>query len=97
VSPVIFPMNPGAVINATSVKALMDAARRGDWTDEQKAELRALLDADRAPESQEPVAHPAPAPEAVKALAERIAALKARRLATRIDALVGGPARVGRR
>lgn len=50
---VVFPMNPAAAVDLTSVKALLDAARAGTLTDEQKTELRALLDpppADPAPE-----------------------------------------------
>ena len=68
VSVVIWGMNPDALIDTDSVKALMDAAREGTLTDEQKKELRALLDA--------PSADDEPAPE-VKGLApddpERIA------------------------
>lgn len=98
VSPVIFPMNPNAQIDALSVKALLDAARRGDLTDEQKAELRALLDDDEKPRPDAGASSsPAPAPEAIKALAERIDRLTARRLATRIGSVLDrGPARVGR-
>lgn len=42
VSVVIWPMNPGAVIDPTSLKSLTAALREGRLTDEQKAELRAL-------------------------------------------------------
>lgn len=42
VSLVIWPMNPGAVIDPSSLKGLMDAFRDGTLSDEQKAEIRAL-------------------------------------------------------
>lgn len=59
VSLVIWPMNEGARVDAGSVKALLDAARAGALTDEQKTELRALLD----------LAAPDEAPAAAKGLA----------------------------
>lgn len=51
VSLVIWPMNPNALIDGDSVKSLTAALREGRLTDEQKAELRALLsDPDSPPE-----------------------------------------------
>lgn len=43
VSVVVFPMNEGARVDAASVKSLLDAARTGDLTAEQKGELSDLL------------------------------------------------------
>lgn len=60
VSLVVFPMNEGARVDPSSVKSLLDAAKAGQLTDDQKAELLALLSA--APT-------PAKAPEAPKGLA----------------------------
>jgi phage head maturation protease len=46
---VIAPMNPAAGVNLASVKSLLDAARDGSLTDEQKDELRANLTDPSAP------------------------------------------------
>lgn len=46
---VVFPMNPTADVNTASVKSLLDAARAGTLSDEEKEELRALLAASPAP------------------------------------------------
>jgi HK97 family phage prohead protease len=73
VSLVIWGMNTGALIDTTTAKGLGEMAaaiRAGALTDEQKAELRALLDAP-------PAAPPAPAPEP-KGLAPEDAASIAR-------------------
>ncbi|MDB4952075.1 MAG: phage prohead protease, family [Gemmatimonadetes bacterium] len=59
VSLVIWGMNPGAQIDTGSAKSLADALRAGGLTDEEKAEIRALLDA--------PAPAPAPEPPAVDA------------------------------
>lgn len=93
VSPVIFPMNEGARIDALSVKSLTAKLRDGELSDEEVQELRALLD------GREAKAAPAPAlaPERVDALIARIDALKTRRLATRLHDVLGGSARGGRR
>jgi HK97 family phage prohead protease len=56
ISLVVSPMNEGARVDPSSVKSLIDAAKAGQLTDEQKAELLALLQpAATTPES-EPVA-----------------------------------------
>lgn len=44
VSVVIWPMNPGAVIDPNSLKALTDALREGRLSDDEKKQLRALLE-----------------------------------------------------
>jgi HK97 family phage prohead protease len=88
VSLVIFGMNEGAVIDTASAKALLDAAREGTLTDEQKAELRALLE-DATPPAPEPKVPPADdspkglAPEDPRRLAmeEQLRALTLRGLA----------------
>lgn len=90
VSVVILPMNPGARIHAHTVKSLLAAAREGTLTDEEKSELRALLD-----EAEQKSAPPALAPDAASALQARLDGVLTRRLATRLDAVLG-PARVGR-
>jgi HK97 family phage prohead protease len=61
ISLVIDPMNEGARIDPSSVKSLIDAAKAGQLTDEQKAELLALL--------QPAAATPEKAPDAPKGLA----------------------------
>ena len=43
ISLVAFPMNEGARVDPSSVKSLIDAAKAGQLTDDQKAELLALL------------------------------------------------------
>lgn len=43
VSLVVFPMNDGARVDASSVKSLIDAARKGTLTPDERAELVALL------------------------------------------------------
>ena len=62
VSLVIWPMNDGARVDPNSVKALIDAARAGTLTTDQKSELRALLDGPPAgtPQSAD---SPAPTPK----------------------------------
>ena len=89
VSVVIFPMNEGARLDPMSVKCLLAAAKAGSLSAEQKAELRALLDGEQ---------HDAPpdalAPDAVAEWKSRLDGVLTRRLATRLEALVG-PARVG--
>lgn len=57
VSLVIWGMNPGAVIDLSSVKSITDALKAGNLTPEQKQELRALL-ADPVPSADEPVDTP---------------------------------------
>jgi HK97 family phage prohead protease len=64
VSLVVFPMNEGARVDPSSVKSLLDAAKAGQLTDDQKAELLAFLNA--APTSAAPEA---PTPDAPKGLA----------------------------
>lgn len=95
VSLVVFPMNEDARIDAGSVKSLQSlfagtltdeakALLRG-LTEEQKQELRALL----TPEATEPDPS-APAPEAlIQSIQSRTLRLKARQLATRMQALRG--------
>lgn len=91
-STVIWAMQPEALIDAGSIKSLIDAARAGTLTDEQKAELRALLDAPPAdtPPASEQAAPPAPAPTGLapddpKRLAAeaKLREITLRRLATR--------------
>ena len=70
VSLVVFPMNEGARVDPSSVKSLIDAAKAGQLTEQDKAELLALLQpaattSTAAPEKQAA----APAPEAPKGLA----------------------------
>jgi HK97 family phage prohead protease len=75
VSVVIWGMNPHALIDSSSVKSLLDAARAGTLTDEEKTELRALLtDASPAPEPAAPVglAPDDPARLAVEAIARDV-------------------------
>jgi HK97 family phage prohead protease len=86
ISLVVSPMNEGARIDPSSVKSLIDAAKAGQLTDEQKAELLALL--------QPAASTPEKAPDAPKGLAPddpaRIAlsaqwrALKLRRIANHV-------------
>jgi HK97 family phage prohead protease len=81
ISLVVFPMNEGARIDASSVKSLLDAAKAGQLTDDEKAELLALL---------QPAAATPPAPDALpkglapeiqRSLQTRIAAIQSRRFA----------------
>jgi hypothetical protein len=65
VSLVVFPMNEGARVDPSSVKSLLDAAKAGQLTDQQKAELLAYLQ----PAAATPAAPEAPAPDAPKGLA----------------------------
>ena len=67
VSLVVFPMNEGARVDPSSVKSLIDAAKAGQLTDAQKAELLALL----LPAAATPAAPKteAPAPDAPNGLA----------------------------
>jgi HK97 family phage prohead protease len=58
VSVVVFPMNEDARVDPSTIKSLVDGLRAGRLTDEEKAELRALLDAPPAGSK----ADPAPAP-----------------------------------
>lgn len=51
---VLFPMNPTAAVNTASVKSLIDAARAGTLTDEDRETLRALLIAPPAPTDESP-------------------------------------------
>lgn len=87
VSVVIWGMNPDAVVDTDTVKALMDAAREGTLTDEQKKELRALLGAppagdDPAPESKG-LAPDDPKRLAVETRLRSLRTSNLRRLATR--------------
>lgn len=92
VSLVVFPMNEDARINVASVKSLFSGtltdeakALLRDLSDEQKAELRALLEAKSESDDA-----PALAPEAlVQSIQTRVLRLKARQLATRIASLRG--------
>lgn len=65
VSLVVFPMNEGARIDASSVKSFIDAAKAGQLTDQQKAELLALLQ----PAAATSAAPVAPTPDAPNGLA----------------------------
>jgi HK97 family phage prohead protease len=80
---VLSPMNPTADVNLASVKSLLDAAREGTLTDEQKDELRALLRDPSAPAEQPPADTPkglAPNDPARIALDAQLRALKLRSL-----------------
>jgi uncharacterized protein len=84
---VIWPMNEGSLIDTASVKALLRAARDGDThlNDEQKAQLRANLEAARNDIDALLRVEDAPeglAAERQQALQQRLLALKLRRLAT---------------
>ena len=68
VSLVVFPMNEGARVDPSSVKSLIDAAKAGQLTDQQKAELLALLQPAAATPAA-PGKTEAPAPDAPKGLA----------------------------
>lgn len=86
VSLVIWPMNEGALIDTSSVKALLRAAREGDphLSDEEKGLVLAELKATRD-DIDALLRGPAPAglaPERQQALQTRLLALKLRRLAT---------------
>jgi HK97 family phage prohead protease len=78
---VIFPMQPSATVDAVAYKSLHHALATGTLTDEQKDELRALLDPpaveDAAPEPE------ALAPETLLAAKVALAELNLRRLAAR--------------
>ena len=84
VSLVVFPMNEGARVDPSSVKSLIDAAKAGQLTDEQKAELLAYL---KAADTSAPEATPdAPkglAPDDPRRIAqiEQLRALQLRRIA----------------
>jgi uncharacterized protein len=65
VSLVVFPMNEGCRVDPSSVKSLIDAAKAGQLTDEQKAELLAFLQSAAATSA----APAAPTPDAPKGLA----------------------------
>lgn len=83
VSLVLRPMNPDAVIDAGSIKSLLDAARAGQLTDEQKDELRALLSDPPTPPDEAPVDTPkglAPDDPRRIELSERLRSLKHRSL-----------------
>lgn len=95
VSLVIWGMNEGALVDTSSVKARLNAARTGDipLSDEEreklanglkeaKKEIDALLESAAA--TKKDAAPPALAPEATTALRQRITRLKLRRLATRL-------------
>lgn len=58
ISLVVFPMNDSARIDAASVKSLLDAAKAGQLTDDDKAELLALLQPAAATPQKEPEALP---------------------------------------
>lgn len=80
---VSFPMNPTADVNLASVKSLLDAARDGTLTDEQKDELRALLSDPSAPVDERPADTPkglAPNDPLRIALDAQLRALKLRSL-----------------
>lgn len=64
---VLFPMNPQADVDLASVKCLLDAAKAGTLTTEQKDELRALLEPPAPPD--EATGAPALAPDDPKRLA----------------------------
>lgn len=92
---VLFPMNPAAEITGVkSIAELTAALKAGTLTDEEKSELRALLTEPAPPD--EASAPTGLAPEAVKALRERLDRINTRRLATRVSSVLAGPARVGR-
>jgi HK97 family phage prohead protease len=55
---VLFAMNPTAAVNTASVKSLIDAARAGTLTGEDRETLRALLDAPPAPVDEPPADTP---------------------------------------
>jgi HK97 family phage prohead protease len=83
---VVFAMQNNAEADPASVKALLDAAREGALTDEEKAELRALLDPPPPAPAKEPPADDAPkglAPDAQAALTQRLQAIKLNRLVAR--------------
>lgn len=85
VSLVVFPMNETARVDRASMKSLIDAAREGTLTDEEKQELRALLDApDDTRESGPPSPVKGLAPDDPKRLATEhlLRDLKLRRLGT---------------
>ena len=89
VSVVLWPMNPEARIDTATAKQLIEAARRKDLTDDDRAELTAL-----AGDINDVLSRPGkddappvePTPEALKALSERIQRLNLHGLATRIGA-----------
>ena len=76
---VLNPMNPNADVNMASVKSLLDAAREGTLTDEQKDELRALLIDPSSPPDEAPADTPkglAPDDPRRIAMSEALRALK---------------------
>jgi HK97 family phage prohead protease len=83
ISLVVSPMNEGARVDPSSVKSLLDAAKAGQLTHDQWAELLALHKAAATPEL-EPDAPTGLAPDdpARIALAAQLRALKLRRLAS---------------
>ena len=88
---VVFPMNPGARVDADSVKSLLATYKDGDLTDDQRAELKALHDEigallNPAPAKADPAEGLAPEDTRRIALEERARALKLQRLATRATA-----------
>jgi HK97 family phage prohead protease len=88
VSLVIWPMNEGARVDPDSVKGLADALKAGALTPEQKAQLRALLDAPPAGTPPAEADPPAPAPKGLAhddpkrlALEDTLRSITLRRLA----------------
>ena len=82
VSVVLWPMNPGALIDTATAKALLMAAKDKDLTDADRAELSGLaaeINALLRKDAGEP------APEALAKLEAKIQRLHLARLATRID------------
>lgn len=86
VSLVIWPMNEGARVDPDSLKSLTEALREGRLSEEQKAEIRALLSESAPPEKPEegkgtPAGDGAAHYEHVDALKMRLRLLKLRRAA----------------
>jgi Escherichia/Staphylococcus phage prohead protease len=100
VSLVVMPMNPGARVDPATVKSLIDALKSGELSEEdralllgltaeEKAQLRALLDASPAPADGSPADTPKGlAPETQAALSKRIASLTTLDLERRIRRLL---------
>jgi len=82
VSLVVFPMNEGARVDPRSVKSIIDAAKAGQLTDEDRAELLALLQPTAATPEKAPDAPTGIAPDDPRriALDEQLRALQLRRL-----------------
>ena len=83
ISLVVFPMNDGARVDPLSLKSLLDAAKAGQFTEADKAELLALLQPAAATPSSEPDALPkglAPDDPVRIALSERLRSLRLRGL-----------------